>query len=85
MSEAFRWWLVLELVGITLLPLCVALFRPLPDRGYALSKPFGLLFLGYTFWMLNSLQILPNSFGGIVAALLLLGAISGIFAYRDRG
>ncbi len=84
MSEAFRWWLILQLVGIPLLPLCLALFRRLPDRGYALSKPFGLIFLGYTFWLLNSLHILPNSGGGIVAALLLLGAISGIFVYRER-
>lgn len=84
MSEAIRWWLILQLVGITLLPLCLALFRRLPDRGYALSKPFGLIFLGYTFWLLNSLHILPNSVGGIFAALLLLGAISGIFVYRER-
>ena len=72
MSEAFRWWLILQLVGIPLLPLCLALFRRLPDRGYALSKPFGLIFLGYTFWLLNSLHVLPNSGGGMVAALLLL-------------
>ena len=44
MSEAIRWWLILQLVGIVLLPLCFALFRRLPDRGYSLSKPFGLLF-----------------------------------------
>jgi YYY domain-containing protein len=84
MSEAFRWWLILELVGITLLPLCLALFRRLPDRGYALAKPLGLIFLGYTFWLLNSLHILPNSGGGIFAALLLLAAISGVFVYRER-
>ncbi|MEK7693752.1 MAG: DUF2298 domain-containing protein [Chloroflexota bacterium] len=84
MSEAFRWWLILQLVGIPLLPLCLALFRRLPDRGYALSKPFGLIFLGYTFWLLNSLHVLPNSGGGMVAALLLLAAISGVFVYRER-
>ncbi len=84
MSEAFRWWLVLQLVGIPLLPLCLALFRRLPDRGYALSKPFGLIFLGYTFWLLNSLHILPNSGRGILAALVLLAAISGVFVYRER-
>jgi YYY domain-containing protein len=84
MSEAFRWWLILQLVGIPLLPLCLALFRRLPDRGYALSKPFGLIFLGYTFWLLNSLHILPNSGRGILAALALLAAISAVFVYRER-
>ena len=43
MSETIRWWLVLQLVALPLLPLCLAMFRRLPDRGYALSKPFALL------------------------------------------
>jgi YYY domain-containing protein len=84
MSEAIRWWLILQLVGIVLLPLCLALFRRLPDRGYALSKPFGLFFTGYAFWFLNSIHLLPNSNGGVIGALLLLGLISGAFAYRER-
>jgi uncharacterized membrane protein len=84
MSEAIRWWLILQVVGFVLLPLCAALFRRLPDRGYALSKPFGLLFLGYAFWLLNSIHILPNSNGGVIAALLLLAIPSAAFAYRER-
>ena len=84
MSETIRWWLILQVVGIVLLPLCLALFRRLPDRGYALSKPFALLFLGYAFWLLNSLHVLPNSNGGVIAALVLLGIVSGAFAYRER-
>jgi len=84
MSEAIRWWLVLELIAGALLPLCLALFRRLPDRGYSLSKPFGLLFVGYTFWLLNSAHLLPNSNRGVLAALLLLALVSGWFAYRER-
>ncbi len=84
MSEAIRWWLVLQLVAVALLPLCLTLFRRLPDRGYALSKPFGLLFTGYLFWLLNSLHILPNSNGGVLGALFLLALISGVVAYRER-
>ncbi len=84
MSEAFRWWLVLQVVGLLLFPLCFAFFRRLPDRGYALSKPFGLFFLGYTFWFLNSLRLIPNSPGGIIFALLVLLSISGAFAWYRR-
>jgi YYY domain-containing protein len=84
MSEWFRWWLVVQLAGFVLLPLCISLFRRLPDRGYTLSKPFGLLFLGYLFWLLNSFHIVPNSAGGIVFSLLLLAAISGAFLYVRR-
>ena len=84
MSEAFRWWLVLLVVGILLLPLCLAMFRRLPDRGYALSKPFGLVFLGFTFWLLNSIHIAPNSVRGTIGVLVVLTAISAIFVYRER-
>ncbi|MBI5285201.1 MAG: hypothetical protein HY874_08925 [Chloroflexi bacterium] len=84
MSEAIRWWLVLELVGLILLPLCLALFRRLPDRGYSLSKPFGLLFAGYVFWLLSSLVHLPNSNGGVGFVLFLFALLSGAFAYRER-
>src|SRR5574338_440467 len=84
MSETLRWWLILQLVGTTILPLCLVLFARLPDRGYTLSKPLGLLFLGYLFWLLNSLHIIPNSSGGIVFALIVLAAIAGAFAYARR-
>lgn len=84
MSETLRWWLVLQVVSLIALPLCLALFRRLPDRGYTLSKAFALLVLGYTFWLLNSLHVLPNSRGGIIAALLALGALSALFVYRER-
>jgi YYY domain-containing protein len=84
MSETLRWWFLLSFVGVLMLPLCQAVFRRLPDRGYALSKPFGLLLLGYVFWLLNTARILPNDMGGIIFALLLLTALSALFAYRER-
>jgi len=84
MSETLRWWLVLQVVSLIVLPLCLALFRRLPERGYTLSKTFALLLLGYTFWLLNSLHVLPNSRGGIIGALMVLAALSALFVYRER-
>lgn len=84
MSETLRWWLILQVIGMVQLPLCLAFFRRLPDRGYALSKPFGLLLLGYTFWLLNSMRALPNSAAGIVFTLVLLGLVAAAFAFRER-
>ncbi len=84
MSEFLRWWFVLMLMGAVALPLCLAMFRPLADRGYALSKPFGLLILGFIFWFLNTFHILPNSRLGIVMAMVLIGAVSAAFVYRER-
>ena len=84
MSETLRWWFLLSVVGVIMLPLCLAIFRRLPDRGYTLAKPFGLLFLGYVFWLLNSIQLLPNTPAGIILALVPLAALSGWFVYRER-
>jgi YYY domain-containing protein len=84
MSQAIGWWLILLIVGAATLPLCLATFRRLPDHGYSLTKPFALITLGFTFWFLNSLHVLPNERGGIIAALLLLMIVSGAFLWRDR-
>ena len=84
MAETFRWWLVLLVTGALLLPLCMAVFRRLPDRGYALSKPFAVIFLGFTFWLLNSIHIAPNTVRGIIGSLVVLTVISASFAYRER-
>jgi YYY domain-containing protein len=83
MSETLRWWFLLSFIGALMLPLCLAVFRRLPDRGYALSKPFGLLLLGYVFWLLNSLRVVPNSPRGIIFALVPLLALSTWFAWRE--
>ena len=84
MTETLRWWFLLSMIGAFMLPLCLAVFRRLPDRGYALSKAFGLLLLGYVFWLFNSLHIVPNSPRGIILALVPLVALSGWFASRER-
>ena len=54
-----RWptlsWLVLiGVLGLVSLPLTVAVFRWLPDRGYILSKPVGVLLLAWLSWMLTN-------------------------------
>jgi len=84
MSETLVWWLMLQVVGLAALPLCLSLFRRLPDRGYTLSKAFGLLLAGYLLWILNIMRILPNSTGGIWWVLALLFAASGFVAWRKR-
>ena len=40
---ALLWWLMLEAIGVIALPLTFRLCRHLPDRGYALAKPLGLI------------------------------------------
>ncbi len=72
----FSWWLWLEIIGLAALPLAWRLFRPLPDRGYALSKPLGLLVWGYVFWLGASVGVLHNTLGGTLIAIAVLGLVA---------
>ncbi len=84
MSETLVWWLMMQVVGLATLPLCLTLFRRLPDRGYALSKAFALIFLGYLLWILNIARILPNTSAGIWIVLLALFGVSALVFARRR-
>ncbi len=74
MLSFISWYLVLLLVGLSVIPISFRFFAYLPDRGYAFLRPLGLILWGYLFWILGSLRILPNTLGGqITASLVLLG------------
>src|SRR5581483_4263704 len=60
MLSALWWWLVVQAVALGAAPLCLRLFAPLADRGYGLSKAFGLLLFGYLSWLIVVLHLLPN-------------------------
>ncbi|MDZ4278325.1 MAG: DUF2298 domain-containing protein [Dehalococcoidia bacterium] len=85
MSETLVWWLMAQVVGLSALPLCLALFSRLPDRGYALSKPFALLAVGYVFWVLNiALPFFHNNTGNIWVVVILFFAASAYLLWRRQ-
>ena len=88
MSEsllALRWYLVLQAFGLAALPLAWRLFRHLPDRGYGVSKPFGLLLAGWGFWLLTTFGWMHNTAGGILVALGLLAVVGLVLVLRSPG
>ena len=70
------WYLVITLLGWAAFPILYRLLPELADRGYGFARPFGLLVWGFFFWLLASLHIFQNDLGGMVAALLLVFALS---------
>jgi YYY domain-containing protein len=72
MLHALWWWLAVQIIALSATPLCLALFRPLADRGYGLSKAFGLLLFGYAVWLIAALQLLANGPAAYAAALALI-------------
>ncbi len=84
MLNTFWWLLTAEAVGLAAFPLAFILFPALKDRGYSVTKPLGVLALGYATWVLSVLHILPSVRLTIAGLLLLMGALSGWYAWRRR-
>ncbi len=95
MSDAWLWWLFIQMLGLACLPLTFSVFANLPDRGWALSKALGVLSFCFLVWFPLSLpSLLPGAFGGLalpysrgillIFLLLLLAANGWLLRYRWR-
>ncbi len=73
----FSWLALVYVLGLAATPLTVALLHRLPDRGWILAKPLGVLLLAWLAWMLTSLTPLHYSRGTILLALGLVALGSG--------
>ncbi len=70
------WYLAATAAGLIGLPLAFRLFRHLPDHGFSLARPLGLLVTGYAFWLLGSLGLVRNDVPGVALAALLAAALA---------
>jgi YYY domain-containing protein len=84
MLNAFWWLLAAEAIGLAAFPLAYFLFPRLADRGYSVSKPLGLLVIGYLSWILSVLHVLPSVRASLLALLLAMGALSAWYAWTHR-
>ncbi len=78
------WYLLVTLLGWLAFPLAYRFFPALGEHGYAFSRILGMLLWGYLFWILASLGIVRNDLGGLLLALLLVGALTA-WALRGIG
>ena len=51
------WLAAFWLLGMIFMPLTAVIFRPLKDKGWGISKFFGLMVFGYTVWLCVSLGL----------------------------
>ena len=82
MLDALRWLITVEIIGLAAFPLAFYLLPRLADRGFTLSKPFGILLLSYLFWVLGLAHV-PTVQPTAIALVLLMAAASAYIAYRN--
>lgn len=70
------WYICITIIGLVSFPITYRLFPRLADRGYSLSKIFGLLVWGYIFWLFASLGIISNDIGGLILCFIILIGLS---------
>ncbi|MCO6429465.1 MAG: phospholipid carrier-dependent glycosyltransferase [Deltaproteobacteria bacterium] len=69
------WVVVVQLMGMIVFPLFIKVFSTYSDKGYAFSKPLGMIVFGYLAWLIPSLGLAPATqvtYLYILALLLLL-------------
>src|ERR1700761_5340193 len=76
MHDILIWYGLIWVMSLVCLPLTFAIFRRLPDRGYAFSKPVGLLFVTLVAWWIGNLKLLPFTAADCWTAIVLLGLLS---------
>lgn len=84
--ETILWWLAAEFLGMAAFPIVEKLAgSALPDKGYSVSKIFGIISVTYVVWILASLRILKyGPFSIALAVLALLAASAAFFFEKAR-
>ena len=80
------WLVVMQLMALAVLPVALAAFRSLPDGGYLLAKPLGILAVALVAWLLASLQWMAFSFGAVlvgIGAVALASCVVLVFTWSS--
>lgn len=82
-AQIAAWWFASTLIGLVAFPIAYRIFGRLSDRGYGLSRAFGLLVSGYTLWMGASMGFLRLDFSSVLGCVIVVAGI-GIAAGNGR-
>ena len=72
MFNFLKWFFVIDFLGWVVFPLAYSIFPNLKDKGFSISKIFGLLLWGYLYWLLNTFKLLNNSQISVIFVFLII-------------
>jgi YYY domain-containing protein len=78
LTPVLLWWVIITIIGLVGWPAAFSLLRFLPDRGFTMARPAGLLLSAYALWLGGSFRLLQNNIGGIIVAMglvVILGVV----------
>ena len=84
MYDVVIWLLAVEVIGLAAFPLANSVFPHLKDGGATISKPLGILLVGYASWILSVLGIVPSNTATIIVLLLAMAALSAKLSWGRR-
>ena len=84
MSDILLWLLTVEIIGLAAFAPAYFLLPKLADRGWGLSKPLGILVVGYVAWILSVLRVVPSVRLTLLAIVIILAAASVALFYARR-
>ena len=84
MLDVFAWLFAIEIVGLLAFPVVYVLLPRLPDRGYSVAKPAGLLLVFYPLWLLASTPFISNRLPTLLLIVATLAVVSAVLLWRRR-
>ena len=87
MTEALRFWALIELIGLGAAPLAGVLLGRLPGAGLGLGKVLGLLLATWLIWLGGSTTLVPYGAGSAalwIALVCALGLLAWVRGWEGR-
>ncbi len=83
MLDLIFWYLIVSVLGWMVFPIVFRLVPDLPDRGFSITKIFGLLLWGYCYWLFGRLGLTANSLSGLLFSLVLIAGLASLLMRAD--
>lgn len=80
-TKVLTWWITLILLGVSFLPLSVAVFSRFHDGGWMFSKTIALAVSGWLTWFLSSCHIVKFSHRGCSIFVVILCFAANLIGY----